>query len=78
MEKEDYEKIFYEVIEKYRHLHDEVHSSHHAFIETMIKREERRQERLEKIKTQVGGWGVIIFLGFMGKVVWNFVEKQLR
>jgi len=78
MEKEDLEEILCSFLEKYKDLNEEVHSAHHAFIEAMIKKEERKQQRIETIKTQVGGWGIILALGFLGKAVWDFVENQLK
>jgi len=71
-------RLLHEVLVEYKAINDEIHSTHHAFIEMMIKKEERKQERMEKIKTQVGGWAVILLLGFLGKAVWDFVEKQIK
>lgn len=49
----------------------EEHIAHHAAIKTMIDRENRKAERAEKIKTQVGGWVIITALGLIGKGVWT-------
>jgi|TARA_R110000803_G_scaffold21033_4_gene53421 hypothetical protein len=50
------------------------HCSQHAFINTLIKKEERKQELWLKIKVQVLGWGFIAVIGFIGTWVYN----QLR
>lgn len=48
----------------------EEHIAHHAAIKTWIERENRKAERAEKVKAQVGGWAIIATLGLIGKGVW--------
>lgn len=51
------------------------HSDHHRFVEELIEREKRKQERRERIRQQVIGWGVISALSGFGVLVYNaFVE----
>lgn len=49
----------------------EEHIAHHVAIKTMIDRENRKAERAEKWKTQVGGWAIITTLGLIGKGAWT-------
>jgi len=51
------------------------HKEHHAFVQKMIEREERKQEMWEKIKAQVLGWGVIALVGGIGTAVYNYLFK---
>lgn len=44
----------------------EEHIEHHLAIRTWIDRENRKAERAEKIKTQVGGWFIVTLLGGIG------------
>ena len=50
---------------------EELHREHHDFIKTWIERQKRKDERWDKIKTQVGGWGIIAFLSGVGKGVYE-------
>jgi len=56
-----------EAIEESMNRH--VHDSHHVYVDTMIERNKREQERWEKIKSQVLGWGIIAIAGWIGKLV---------
>lgn len=51
---------------------EELHATHHQFIEMMMEKEERRIARWEKIRTQVYGWGIITALGLIGSAVYSF------
>lgn len=59
----------------------EEHIAHHAAIKTMIDRENRKAERAERLKTQVGGWAIITMLGLIGKATWTgwlYVRDHLK
>lgn len=77
-DKEEIKRLLHEVLTEYKAINDEAHAAHHAFIEMMIKREERRTQRWETIKTQVGGWSIILALGFIGKTMWVFFKEMVR
>lgn len=78
MEQEEIKRLLHDVLTEYKAINDEVHATHHAFIEMMIKKEERRIQRWETIKTQVGGWSIILILGFIGKTMWTFFREVIR
>lgn len=46
---------------------EQIHAEHHAYISEMVEAAKRKRERVEKIKTQVGGWAVVAILGSIGK-----------
>lgn len=56
----------------------DTHREHHEFIASWIARENRAAERAEKIKAQVGGWGIIVFLTGIGAAVWEWVRAHVR
>lgn len=78
LNEQELKRLLHDVLTEYKAINDEVHASHHAFIEMMITREERRVQRWETIKTQVGGWGVILALGFIGKTMWTFFKEAVK
>lgn len=71
--REDLVGAINEVLDQ-RRGEDMEHKEHHAFINMLIEKERRRQDRREKIKTQLMGWGLITFLGglaWIGKQAYN-------
>ena len=50
----------------------------HDFIAMLIRREQIRFDRWEKIKTQVLGWGIIAIAGWIGVIVWDNVIRMSR
>ena len=56
----------------------ELHREHHEYIGVLLAREKRRMERVEKIKANVGGWGVIVALTGLGAAVWAWVKDHLK
>lgn len=51
------------------------HADHHQTFQRWIERENRKAEFREKIKAQVGGWGVITALTAIGYAAWEGVLK---
>lgn len=47
------------------------HADHHQTFQRWIERENRKAEFREKIKAQVGGWGVITALTAIGYAAWE-------
>lgn len=78
LNEQELKRLLHDVLTEYKAINDEVHAAHHAFIEMMITREERRVQRWESIKTQVGGWSIILILGFIGKTMWTFFRETIR
>ena len=54
-------------------LSDPIHTEHHEFLSTWIARVRQREERQEKLKTQVFGWGIITILGAIGTAAYQGV-----
>jgi len=75
MEKSELVEALREVLHENRTIIDEIHQEHHDYIALLLKREQRKEERWEKIKTQVFGWGAISFLSAIGLAVYNFFFK---
>mgnify|MGYP000899650233 CR=1 FL=1 len=60
---------------------DETHREHHSFIKQWIEKEQRKAERWDKIKTQVGGWAIVTFLGGIGTAAYhafNYLREHLK
>jgi hypothetical protein len=52
-------------------LTKKMHAEHHAVFQAWLERENRRAEFREKVKAQVGGWGIITLLTACGYMVWH-------
>lgn len=52
-------------------LTPEDHKKHHDAISLWIDRQNKRNDRWEKVQAQVGGWAVIAILSSIGYAVWN-------
>lgn len=76
-DREDIKQMLHDVLTEYKAINDETHATHHAFIEMMISKEERKQQRWESIKTQVGGWGIVLVLAFIGQAVWKMAVSVI-
>lgn len=50
---------------------EEMHREHHDFIREYIEERRIKRERVEKIKTQVMGWGIVSLLGGIGTGVYH-------
>ncbi len=59
-------------------LSPEEHADHHATFRTWIERENRKAERNEKIKAQVGGWGIVTVLSGIGYAVFEGAKQILH
>lgn len=75
METEKLKEVLLEVLNENRSVDNKIHERHHRIMDVWIQREERRQERWEKIKVQVYGWGIIGMLGTVGTAVYHFFMK---
>lgn len=67
-----------EMVAATRPIADNLHIEHHQFIGEWIERSKRRTETLEKVKAQVGGWGIIVALSGVGYAVWDWVRAHLK
>lgn len=57
------------------------HAKQHETLERWISNDVRRQERAEKIKTQLIGWSIVTFLGGVGTGVYHafqYLREHLR
>ena len=52
------------------------HEEHHEFVRMLIKKEERKKERWEKVKTQVLGWGIVALIGAVGTWVATHIKFE--
>lgn len=58
-----------QIIAKAIKMDHQGHTDHHEFIEAMMEREQRKQERWEKIQTSLIGSVALIVLGSIGKLI---------
>jgi hypothetical protein len=56
----------------------EEHAEHHATFRTWIDRENRKAELREKVKAQIGGWGIVTALSGIGYAVWEGTKQILH
>lgn len=84
MDKNEVTEAVLEALEKRATIDGGKHKGHHEFIElsrpfieSFIRREKRKQERWETIKTKVLGWGIIGLLGAVGTAVYQVFFKNV-
>lgn len=66
-DEEALEDVLRRVLHEKRHIEDEMHASHHKYINLLIEREERRKEAWRKFKMSfIGGLG----LTALGALIW--------
>lgn len=79
MEKKDIVDAVNEVLDSRQDKNIE-HKEHHAFIRMLIEERRRRQDRWEKIRTQLWGWAIISaiasFLGALGYAAAQWVKSN--
>lgn len=59
-ERKEIAEVFSAVLEERRGVEADKHANHHRFLEMMIAREAKREERRERVRQQVAGWAVIM------------------
>jgi len=69
-------KEFKAVLDDRRSVSEDTHRAHHAFLDSWISREQRKQERWEKVRTQVTGWGVLAVLSSVFTAVYHYFFKN--
>lgn len=60
-------------LEDSRNVGQETHENHHDFIETFMRKEERKQEIWEQVKIHLVKSGALATAIFLGWLVWNYV-----
>ena len=60
----------------------EQHVEHHAFLESWIAKEKRKQELYEKVKANVMGWGIVSLIlttiGGLGAAALEFFRSHVK
>lgn len=51
----------------------ETHRAHHAWVAQQVECAIKRRELAEKAAQQVLGWGAVIGIAWMGKVIWTAI-----
>lgn len=78
MSAEDFKKILIEVLEERRGIDAERHRQEHDFVALMIEDRRRKTEQWEAIRSQIYGWGIIVFLGAIGTAVYVWAVQFIR
>lgn len=75
VDREEMKDVLNEVLDERKSIGEEKHRLDHEFLgewrERELKRERNRAIRIEKIKTQVGGWFVIALIISIGSGAWQ-------
>ena len=74
--KEDLKEVLDASLNELKWVDQATHKEHHSFVESLIEKEHRKQERWEKIKTQVLGWGIMVVVGSIGAWVLNHIKFE--
>ena len=77
MTKDDLRNVLNEVLVAHPSLDPDKHYEQHEWIELQIKKEKRAQERWEKVKVHVLGWGVVGLIGGIGAWVLSHIIGDL-
>ena len=85
MERRNNSELAAEIVEalrsEYHGIPAEQHMEDHEFVREWITKQRLRNERAEKIKTQVGGWAIISFLGGIGSAAYHafqYLREHLK
>lgn len=65
-------------LEAGRQIDVATHKKHHDFIDTLIAKEARREERREKLVQAVTIWGALLTLTAIGTAFWQYVKDNLE
>ena len=75
MSTEELKKAINEILDERDAFDGRTHSDHHHFVEEMIAERKRKEERRERLRQQVVGWGIISTLSAMGYGTYHmFIE----
>ena len=53
-------------------------TEHHRCFRRWLDAQEKKQARWEAMKTQVGGWGIVVLLGWIGVAVWEAFKTAIH
>jgi hypothetical protein len=66
MNEERLAELLDEALNRRARVDAESHSAHHAFIQTLIERENRKQQLWDAVLKQLVGWGVVAVVAYIG------------
>ena len=75
-DREEIIKEFNKALDR-RRGEDIQHKEHHAFVSMLIEKERIKQQRLETIRRQVLGWGVIVLLSGIGYAMYDYLVDAI-
>ena len=68
---------FVEVLEERARIDADTHAAHHAVINEWVECSKRRREIVEKVVSQVLGWGLVAMVGGLGALVWRVFRDEV-
>lgn len=71
MDTQEIKRVLNEVLDERRSVDSEEHATHHAFVKSLIVKQELRRQRFEKAQQHAIGWGVITLLSGLGYSIWQ-------
>lgn len=78
MTRDELRQTLHQVLEERRSIDDKRHADDHQFIKLLRERERRRIERIERLKTQIIGWGIISSVGAGVSAIGYGVMQYIR
>lgn len=57
---------------------EEEHNEHHRCFKRWLDAQDKKQARWEAIKTQAGGWLIVVILGWVGVAVWEAFKTAVN
>lgn len=71
MDRNELKGLLNEILDERRSIDSQEHATHHAFVQTLITKQELRAQRIEKAKQHAIGWGVVMAISGFGYSLWQ-------
>lgn len=78
VERDEMKAVLNEVLDERKSISESTHRRDHEFVGDLVARAKRKNERFEKVKTNVLGWLVITIILGAGSVVWQWFIHLMK
>lgn len=65
-------------LQKGRNIAEEKHKADHAFIDSLIKKQNQRADTWQAVKVHVLKYGALSLLSFLGVLTWHFMKEHIK
>ena len=75
-EKEELKVLIHSVLDERTAIDHNTHKEHHQVVAAWIEKNERWQQRREKVIQHVLGWGAVIGVATIGKAIYEYFQNH--